>query len=273
VLKKLILFCLCVAFAFLLNIFINQVLYPYTPTAGSVDVPVELDGGGTADKSRHRVFTIHKYPAKLPRPKAVILFGSGDGGWLGWEDTMGHNLQNHGYTVMGIDCNDYAATDYDLATMQADYATIARAAMKDYPWLPPPLIIGGWSMGAGQAIAVAGGPNRPPGLTGLLLISPCSRGRYGVRVADRLDILPKGPGTFAVADFIPGMEGLRILQWHGEGDTVDSTAWLADLKVPHEEHDFPKGNHDYAGCSPEFQQQLGESVEWITNPNFSLEQK
>ena len=121
-------------------------------------------------------------------------------------------------------------------------------------------------MGAAQAIAVGGGPNRPPGLVGLLLLSPCSRGRYGLRMTDHLEVLPSGPGTFAVEDFISGLNGLRIAQWHAGDDTVDSTAWLSDLQTPHREFDFLHSGHDYAYATPAFLRQLVDSVAWILTP-------
>jgi len=42
-----------------------------------------------------------------------------------------------------------------------------------------------------------------------LLISPGSRGRYGLRAADRWDVPPTGHGTFALRDFDYRLKGLR----------------------------------------------------------------
>jgi hypothetical protein len=212
---------------------------------------------------RRGPFTVFEFPAKKGNPLALIVFGSGDGGWGGWEETVSHFLQANGYTVVGIDSADYAKTDYDLATLQADFAKIVQTTGGASP---PPLIVGGWSMGAAQAIAVAGGPNPPEHLVGLLAVSPLSRGRYGLRVADKLNILPTGTGTFAVSDFAPGMSGLRIVQWHAAWDTIDSRAWLSGLKGVHREYDFPGAGHDYAGACPVFLNQLAESVTWILTP-------
>jgi hypothetical protein len=172
--------------------------------------------------------------------------------------------------VIGIDSANYAKTDYDLATLQADMGTIAKMVSTNYSWWSaPPVIVGGWSMGAAQAIAAAGGPNRPERLAGALIVSPMGRGRYGLRISDRMDVLPTGAGTFAISDFAPSMNGLRIVQWHAGDDASDSREWLSDLKYPHREYDFPGAGHDYAGPSTIFIQQFVESVGWILNPNSS----
>jgi hypothetical protein len=197
----------------------------------------------------------------------LILFGSGDGGWSGIEEFICRDLQTHGYTVMGINSADYAKTDYDLPTLQSDYGAIIKTGLAAYPKSSPPVIVGGWSMGAAQAIAVGGGPNRPTGVVGLLLLSPSNRGRYGLRLPDRVDILPTGPGTFSVEDFIPGLAGLRVVQWHGTNDIFDSTSWLSHLKCPHREYDYPNSGHDFNNDSPDFLRKLNQSIAWILDPS------
>jgi phosphatidylglycerol lysyltransferase len=193
----------------------------------------------------------------------VILFRSGDGGWGPWEDTVARALRQGGYEVIGIDSADYAATDYDLATLEADSASIARTALAPFEKNPPPLILGGWSMGAGQAIAIAGGPHPPDRVAGLLLASPLQRGRYGLRLSDQLNILPRGPGTFAVEDYAHRLDRLRVVQWHGGDDWIDSTAWLKDLTAAHQEHDLPHAGHTYDGASAEFLREFVASAGWI----------
>jgi len=261
VIKKLLLLLLCLVAVVLAGICIKEyawLIFPFQSTGKAV----------TVDLQRGH-FTVYEFPARDSPPRALILFGSGDGGWTAWEESVAHALQAQGYTVVGIDSANYARTDYDLATLQADFNTIARRELAAYQPSPPPLILAGWSMGAGQAIAVAGGPNPPPRLVGLALISPLSRGRYGLRLLDRLNALPTGPGTFAVEDFISNLDSLRIAQWHAANDTIDSRAWLSDLKAVHHEYDFPNAGHEYGGPSPDFLHQLTDSVSWILKPSAS----
>ncbi len=228
----------------------------------------EFQNGPVTVQLRKRPLTVFEYPAAKSPPLGVVVFASGDGGWNNWEDTVSHALQTNGFTVLGINSADYAKTDYDLATLQADYDTIAQTVLSKYPASPPPLIVGGWSMGAAQAVAVAGGPNPPRELIGVLIASALSRGRYGLRISDQADILPSGAGTFGVADFTSGVNGLRIVQWHAGGDTVDSTAWLANLRTPHREMDFPDADHGFNGPDPKFLKQFVESAFWIVNSSL-----
>ncbi len=196
-------------------------------------------------------------------PKALIILGSGDGGYGGWEERVAKSLQADGYAMVGLDCANYAKTDYDLATLQADMATIARTIDVRFGNPAPPLIIGGWSMGAVQAVAAGGGPQPPPGLAGLLVISPGGRGRYGLRDTDRWDIPPTGNGTFALTDFSTTLGQIRVAQWDGKLDLLDSTRWLDTLTAPHRAFSYTFGLHDYNGASDDFLIALRQSIEWI----------
>jgi phosphatidylglycerol lysyltransferase len=194
---------------------------------------------------------------------AIIIFASGDGGWSELEENISLTLEHHGYEVIGINSNAYAETDYDLPTLQADYDRIIQKAEERYGSRRTPVILAGWSMGAAQVIAAAGGPHRPRDLAGLLLLDPCSRGRYGLRLLDRTDFLPTGPGTFAVDQFAKAMGTLRVVQWHAAEDSIDSRAWLVSLTAPHEELDFQNTGHYYTNDRANFLAQLIDSIPWI----------
>jgi hypothetical protein len=204
-------------------------------------------------------------PRKSPA-LGIVLFASGDGGWSRLEESISHGLQKHGYDVIGIDSTVYARTDYDLATLQGDFSRIVQSVDAPYQGNALPVIVGGFSMGAAQAIAVAGGPNPPPGLAGLLVVDPLSRGRYGLRTSDKMNVLPTGPGTFAVADFARTLSHVRVVQWHAALDTIDSRDWLAGLTVPHQEDDFPGAGHAYRRDRDHFVRELVDSADQLLAP-------
>ncbi|HEX4140173.1 MAG TPA: alpha/beta fold hydrolase [Candidatus Methylacidiphilales bacterium] len=207
--------------------------------------------------------TVVEYPSQQSQTKAIILFGSGDGGWNSLERAVARALQAHGYDVIGIDSAKYATSDYDLDTLQSDFASLAQIAEKPFAANPRPLIVGGYSMGAAQAVAVAGGPHPPPHLVGVLLMDPLSRGRYGLRTEDQMNVLPSGAGTFAVADFASKIKNARVVQWHAANDTIDSRAWLTSLTVPYKELDQPGAGHTYDVGRDAFLVQLVASADWI----------
>jgi phosphatidylglycerol lysyltransferase len=214
-------------------------------------------------------FDLLYFPSEKPETRAIILFGSGDGGWSGFEEEVSQALQRNGYEVIGIDSDNYANTDYSLAILQADYGRIAERAEVPFGAHPPPLIIGGWSMGAEQAIAAAGGPNPPKGLAGLLVLDPCERGRYGVRLSDQVDLLPTGPNTFSMDEFAGTMGSLRVAQWHAAEDSIDSRKWLDSLTAPHREFDFENSGHYYNNNRDDFLTRLINSVPWILNEDHA----
>jgi phosphatidylglycerol lysyltransferase len=212
-------------------------------------------------------FTVLDFPPHAKKePRAIILFGTGDGGWSGFEEAICKTLQGLGYEAVGIDFNRYARTDYNLDMLQSDMGLIASTIRDRYSDNSPPVIIGGYSMGAAQAIAAAGGPHPPEGLIGVLLVDPCSRGRYGLRLTDQTDVLPTGPGTFSMDEFTRTMGKLRVVQWHATEDSIDSRTWLKSLSAPHKEFDFGQTGHYYNFDRPDFLNQLGDSVKWIFNP-------
>lgn len=196
--------------------------------------------------------------------KGLVLFGSGDGGWSYFEDKVVRALADNGYAVVGWDCRNYADLGaYDQRRVAAD----ARAALEKgrafFRCGDRPVILGGWSTGAEQMVAVAASADRPPGVRGLLLLSPGERGRYGITVTDLLGVTPRGPDTFALADMGKSLVGLKLVQFHGEDDDLDQTAWLGGLAVPCKLEVYPKAGHNFDGAAPAFLERLSRAAEWL----------
>jgi len=233
-------------------------LSPRTDAVTHQNVPLHFKRGD---------FVVFHYPAQLDSsakiPKALILFGGGGGGWSYWEERFCHKLQTEGYEVIGLDFAPYAKTDYNLDILQRDFQTMAEYGLKPYGEHGPPLIVSGWSTGAEQAVAVAGGPRPPGGLVGLLLIAPGSWGGYGWFATADFGPRVVKTSTFDLTDFAPNLTRLRIAQWHAAFDITDSRSWLASLKAPHREYDLANCTHDYGEASDEFLNRLDESVAWI----------
>jgi len=212
-------------------------------------------------------FMVFHFPARLSGsdkiPKAVILFGSGGGGWSDWEDRVFHKLQMDGCELIGIDFAIYAGADYNLDTLQSDYQTMAQYCLKPCGEHSPPLIIGGWSTGAEQAVAVAGGPHPPFGIRGLLLVSPGSTVGYGRDAPYFIRIEVDPTRIFNLASFAPKLTNLRVAQWHAGLDPLDSRELLNALKGPHREFVFPGVIHTYGWACDGFLIQLSDSISWI----------
>lgn len=126
-----------------------------------------------------------------------------------------------------------------------------------------PVVLIGYSTGAEQAVAGAAWHTRPKGLAGVLLIAPGQRARYGITRADLMGISPHGGGSFALADFGLALDGLRVVQIHGEYDFLDSTKWLSVLRAPHKLKVYPDGWHSFKGGAPDFLKMLDDEIDWI----------
>lgn len=225
----------------------------------------QSNGKALSVNLRQGPFPLIVFPSKEARTRAIIIFGSGDGGWSTLEEAIGLACQNQGYELVGIDSEAYAGRDYDLETLQSDYRTIADQIRSTFNPQAPPLIVGGYSMGAAQAVAAAGGPHPPKGLIGLVVIDMLARGRYGLHTTDQMNVLPTGPGTFGVQDFAQTMSHLRVVQWHAQEDSIDSLEWLNLLTAPHEEFTFPGVGHGYRDNRDDFIRQFVDSIGWIVD--------
>jgi lysylphosphatidylglycerol synthetase-like protein (DUF2156 family)/pimeloyl-ACP methyl ester carboxylesterase len=210
----------------------------------------------------HCDFDIRLYPTPGGDPRALVVFGSGDGGWSAWEHVIATWLQEANVAVVAFDLEKYSATDFDQPTIAKDMAAASAFAAERLNAKGIPVLYGGWSMGAAQAIAAARGTNRPPELAGLLLMSLDSRGRYGVRASDLIGITPTGPGTFDLNEFNPDLKDIRVVQYHGTADFMAQKTWIRLLKSPHQLYLLKGMNHGFDGLGPEFQSVLLQGVAW-----------
>jgi hypothetical protein len=222
-------------------------------------------------------FDILRYRAELDSkeasPKALIIFGTGSGGWSYWEEGVSRRLQADGFEVLGVDFALYARHDYDLNILENDYQKIVEYGLKACGNRPLPVIMGGWSTGAEQAVAAAGGPHPPAGLVGLLLVSPGSEGAYGTYATNYVNWNTPASKLFKLADFSSKLKPLRIAQWHAQLDPLDSLTWLDSLPATHREFDFAHALHDYRGACGEFLARLSKSVLWILDGDAAASEK
>ncbi|MGC4071679.1 MAG: alpha/beta fold hydrolase [Nibricoccus sp.] len=234
----------------------------HSATAEEKDIPLESV-----------VLSRGAYQARVRIPaagtaRAIVILGSGDGGWSYWEERVAKHL-GRTCAVVGVDFSTYSASDYSQSVLAADLATLTALARSRVggKGAELPVIYGGWSMGAEQAVAAAGAvQSRPPGLRGLLLVAPGERGRYGLRLRDRVGLAPSGDGTFGLADFAVPLKGLRLAQFHAKYDLLDTPEWAAGLDLDLKRFDLPRGFHDFEGAGPDFLKMVDEAVDWIVTP-------
>ncbi len=213
--------------------------------------------------TKHGEFSVQVF-APSGEIKALVVFGTGDGGWSYFEDRIARALSAEGYAVVGWDCRAYAKLGpYTQEDIAADVNAAIKKGRSFLRSEDGPIVLGGWSTGAEQMIAVAASPHRPKETTGLLILAPGERGRYGITMTDLLGLTPRGANTFALADMAKHLEDLRVVQFHGEKDNLDQTDWLKKLSAPHQLEVYPNAGHDFDGASPAFLEQLCQKMTWL----------
>lgn len=207
-------------------------------------------------------------PAKNTAPRALVVFGSGDGGWSYWEERVCRHLAERHFAVAGVDFNAYAGADYTPEILREDYRRLAAELRRRHPGTEEtPVVYGGWSMGAEQAFPAASVPaGRAPRLRGLLLVAPGGRGRYGLRLRDRMAISPHGPGTFGLRELAPHCSDLRFAVFHAGLDLLDDLKWSEKLPLDLRLWTVPRAFHDFAGAGDEFLGLVDEAMRWLLVP-------
>ncbi|MBX7206817.1 MAG: phosphatidylglycerol lysyltransferase domain-containing protein [Verrucomicrobiaceae bacterium] len=208
-------------------------------------------------------FSFRIHPSRLEEPRAVFVFGSGDGGWSEWEEVVTGWLNDAGVIVVAFDLRQYCKTDFTFEMLGRDAALLAAEGVKEAKNPAVPVLYGGWSTGAVDAVAAAAWQGRPGNLAGLLLMAADSRGRYGLKPSDELGITPTGTGTFALGEFSRQMTDLRVAQFHGTTDFMASTTWIRSLKSPHALYEVPGANHGFDGPVEDFQDYLLRGLDWV----------
>ena len=238
--------------------FILHLLLPRSFVASGVKLPLDLAGGP---------FEVIYYCGGGV-PKGVVILGTGDGGWSYWEENTARHLMENGYATGGWDCRKFATSrTYRQPELIAGF-NAAVALMREHSGAADgsPVWYGGWSTGAEQSVAAAATTDRPEGLTGLLLAAPGERGRYGITTTDLLGQTPHGPDTFALKDFGPALQGVKVVQFVAGLDPMDDVNWLKTLTAPAHIIPLPGKLHDMGNAGPDFQKAMDDGIGWTLQP-------
>lgn len=204
------------------------------------------------------------YFNQTAEPLGVVIVGTGDGGWSYWEENLSKHLAAKGYAVGGWDCRKFAdSRKYDQAELAAGFRAAVQAVRDRADISSGPVWYAGWSTGAEQSVAAAAVPERPEGLTGLLLAAPGKTGRFGITQSDLLGVEPSGPGSFPLVEMAPKLGGLKVVQFAAGLDPLDDLDWQTGLgSIPVKTLHLPTSLHDMGGAGPEFLQKVDEGMTW-----------
>lgn len=166
-------------------------------------------------------------------PKALILFLGNDVGFWEPHQELAARLANAGYAVVGLDIRDYLShlpsgePQRDRAF--ADSIVPLIAAIRHEVGDSLPLVLGGHSFGAEVAFWIARN-HEPPGLRGILAMSPRSSGHLFVTPMDLANEEAHGEGAWSTIEAVRAMDPrVRIAIVRGSKDqfAVHDSAFAA----------------------------------------------
>jgi pimeloyl-ACP methyl ester carboxylesterase len=181
----------------------------------------------TPRDARLAAFPLYFYPA-VGSAKAFVFFLGNDIGFWGAHQDLAKRLAGEGYDVVGFDVKAYLSKLPDDTLTRANafrdsVAVMISLARRELHADSLAVVVGGHSIGAEVASWIARYAP-PPGLSGLLMISPGARGHLRVSVADlAMGGEPTEPGSFSVAENIAVLPAaVRVALVRGTDDRYRS---------------------------------------------------
>ena len=162
----------------------NLEIFPKLSTSNTqVDVPLR----------GHRL-VLHSYlPAAIVADAPVVIYNSGSGGWHDFDRYLATALAERGLPVFGISTHSYLKHFYNEAhpatfpAVAADYLELIKQAKKIARVDESrPVILAGWSLGAGYASLVASDARIKPEVLGIIALSLSRDNETALTVSHRL---------------------------------------------------------------------------------------
>jgi dienelactone hydrolase len=218
--------------------------------------------------------TLQLYQQENARNQPLVLFTSGDGGWSPFCADVAAHIAATGITVVGIDVKEYLvhfATPKNPVSpeqLASDYATIARLSMAQ-PGITDnePLILAGWSLGAGFSVIVATQPEFGLKLNRVVAISLPTYGELAWKPTDALIYLTHGRPHDPVFDARQYLKKLNQTPIVFVNATKDDTAPFNEAKSLFEAAAGSKrfyavqaSGHHFEGGEKEFYQYLDQGL-------------
>ena len=211
----------------------------------------------------------------------LVLFTSGDGGWSPFCADVAAHIASTGVTVVGIDVKTYLVNfatpqkPLSIEDLTHDYDAIAKQAIAQ-PGVDQkaPVVLAGWSLGAGYAVIAATQPEFSLPVSRVLAISLPELGELAWRPADSIIYFTHGTPHEKVFDIHPFLKLLKQTPIVFLNATSDSFAPLREAQslyevIPGAKHFYAvkASGHHFEGGEKEFYQDLdlGISLQQIAD--------
>ena len=230
-----------------------------------------------------RSVVLHIYVPQNERPDApLVVYSSGSGGWHQFDSYVATAFAQRGMPVCGISMHSYLRKFYSTSRpatadeIIADYRTLINESTKVIGANQgQPLILAGWSLGAGYAALVASDPLTKPRVRGVISISLTRDNEAALsatnRLLSRLAGKTVGP-SFDVTEYLSKLFPLPVAIIQAGKDPRASPkvanklissatrngstrCRLFEVEVAH--------SHSFSGARSNFDQALNEALQWI----------
>jgi dienelactone hydrolase len=210
------------------------------------------------------------YQQENAKNQPLVLFTSGDGGWSPFCADIAAHIAATGMTVVGFDAKTYLttfATPQNPVTAEEitrDYDSLANVALSR-PGVDQrtPLVLAGWSLGAGYSVVVASQPDFNHPIDRIVAISLPEYGELAWRPADSIIYITHGTPHEKNFDVHPYLQKLNHTPIVFLNATNDDTSPLREAKSMFETASGAKRfyavkatGHHFEGGEQEFYQDL-----------------
>jgi hypothetical protein len=214
---------------------------------------------------------VYFYPGIGNGTHQKVLFAPGDGGWHGFAVYIAKALADSGYDVYGLDTRIYlqsvASENLSVADVGSDFRQIAKWVRQKSE---NPVMLIGWSEGAGLGIGALGDQENHKIFAGIIAIGTTEYNilawRWSDLGAEILKTPPHEP-TFKTVDYIQKISPLplaMIASTHDEYIALESVMQLFDAaKDPKILYKVEASDHKFQGNEGEFFAKLKEAATWI----------
>src|ERR1043165_2462054 len=211
----------------------------------------------------------------------LVLFTSGDGGWSPFCADIAAHIASTGITVVGIDVKTYLVNfaspqkPLPIEDLTRDYDAIAKQAIAQ-PGVDQktPLVLAGWSLGAGYAVIAATQPEFSLPVSRVLALRRPELGELAWRPADSIIYITHGTPHEKVFDIHPYLKSLKQTPIVFLNATSDKYAPFREAQslydaIPGAKHFYAvkASGHHFEGGEKEFYEDLdlGISLQQIAD--------
>ncbi|MEZ5361422.1 MAG: alpha/beta hydrolase [Bryobacterales bacterium] len=229
----------------------------------------DLRAGKNAVELRGKKLAVYALPAVGRAEAPAVLFLPGDRGWAGKAVDMGNQMASWGFDVFAVDTNDYLSAFTGRTTLTEAQIAADLLALSNRLAPGRPVLLTGWSEGAGLVALAASSSERGSKYAGVVVFGLGNRNFLAWRWKDNFTSAvgaePDEP-TFAVKPHLAAIAPLPIAMLHSTQDQFVSAAEARALyeaaREPRKLIEVEAQNHRFDGNDEGFYRELRGAIEW-----------